>query len=215
MDHYMQFTLPATASWRAPEVSDSFVASQLFVALHRAGAGRGFAVGFPDIRAGNGRAAASLGRRIQVFGGQSDLEAILAHDGVRRVALDNQCDIISPKAIPEGEGMAWRCYYRVRAPEERWMPGRLKRHMRRHPEAGVMDAEDVEAARAEARQAAPAWPYIDYRSRSTGQRFALFIAAETVEGRGCGGFTTLGLARCAGTDGRVLDLHERGGVPVL
>lgn len=182
MDHYLEIRLLPD-----PEFPPTILMSALFGKLHRGLAehGRGdIGVSFPDVRDGS----RTLGLRLRLHGTAAALEGLMGLGWTQGMR-----DHVEQGAIlPVPAEARHRVVRRVQAKSS---PERLRRRrMARHgldAAAALQAIPDSAAERLDL-------PYVALASRSTGQRFRLFIEHGALEAAAApGSFTAYGLGTTA------------------
>ena len=159
MDHYIDITLLPD-----PEFPVTTLMNALFSKLHRGlvdHGGRGIGVSFPDI-AKNRR---SLGKRMRLHGSKESLERLM---GARWThGMHDHVDIAPVSPVP---GETLHCV--VRRVQAKSSPERLRRRLMARKSIG---AEAALAAIPDTAAKLLDLPYVEMASRTTSQRFKLFI----------------------------------------
>lgn len=182
MDHYLDIRLLPD-----PEFVSTVLMNALFAKLHRGLSDLGtnrIGVSFPDVE----RAERGLGNRLRIHGNAEELEPLMALPWLTGMA--DHVRVGSARQVPAA--VRYRSVYRVQAKSS---PERLRRRWMRRK--GLSEEE--------ARQAIPDsmaerldLPFVTLTSRSTGQRFRLFIKHGPLRDSpvpGC--FSSYGLSRVA------------------
>lgn len=107
----------------------------------------------------------SLGGVMRIHGGKAALESI----GRRWVSLSDYCQISPCREVPSDCG--WRDVKRV---QPKWSTSKIRRLVKR----GSITAQDAE----ERLNIPPnlGFPYVQIRSRSSGQNFRIFVSQESI-----------------------------------
>lgn len=159
MDHYLDIRLLPDPEFPAP-----LLMSALFAKLHRAlvdYGGRDIGVSFPEVV----QSKRTLGQRLRLHGNGLSLDRLMAIGWLQ--GMRDHVTITSVQPVPAG--VQHRVVRRVQAKSS---PERLRRRLM------VRKSIDAEAARAAIPDAAARMlelPYVEIGSRSTEQRFRLFI----------------------------------------
>ena len=167
--------------------------------LHEQAAGK-FALGFPEARNGardadGARKEPSLGKEMVVYAQDKDCLIDL------KSALDDLADYLHFGRAIEAHGGVFVCHRRVQN-LYRGTPAAIERRLRRTMtlaaarEKPLTEAEIASRRRAaEKPQPESELPYLNIRSRSTGQRFALSFSTEPATERGSWSFDSYGFAK--------------------
>lgn len=180
--HYVDVVVAVDA-----EIPVHCVMGAVYGRLHAAIARTGttaVGVSFP----GYSRALRSVGRVLRLHGSEAELKALLASPWLG-ATLDNvRVGDVSP-VPPEARHVVFR--------RRQFKTGRerlVRRRMKRHHES----AEAAAAAIGRAAVPRPSLPYVNLRSHSTGQRFALFVEmGGVIDTATPGPFNGYGLGRVA------------------
>lgn len=159
MDAYLELHLLPD-----PEFPPDMLMSALFTKVHRAlvsyGEGR-IGISFPDV----GKKAGQLGQRLRLHGQASDLEKLMASNW-----LQGMRDHLATFAIrPVPDGATHRIVRRVQVQSN---PERLRRRLIRRK--GIT-TDEAKAAIPDSVAERLSLPWLDIISRSTQQKFRLFI----------------------------------------
>lgn len=182
MDHYLDIRLLPD-----PEFPATLLMSALFGKLHRGLAEHGggtIGVSFPDVRAGN----RTLGHCLRLHGSATELQRLMQIGWMQ--GLRDHADFGAPTPVPANPG-----YRVVRRVQAKSSAERLRRRLiaRKHidVEAAAQAIPDSVAERLDL-------PYVVLSSRTTGQRFPLFIEHGPIQvAPVAGSFTAYGLSSTA------------------
>jgi CRISPR-associated endonuclease Csy4 len=156
MNHYLDIQLLP----EEPEVSENFLLNALFAKLHlRLGqqATGQIGVSFP-------LHAKRLGSLLRLHGTQSELQAVMAEDWLQGLKGYSRCSDIS--AIPATVG-----YRTVRRVQAKSAHNKRQRSIAK----GWLTAEEAQSRIAESQQKILKLPFMQLKSRSTGQMMRVYI----------------------------------------
>tara|TARA_R110001583_G_scaffold24563_2_gene89810 strand:+ start:69456 stop:70019 length:564 start_codon:yes stop_codon:yes gene_type:complete len=159
MDHYLDIRLLPDPEFPAP-----LLMSALFAKLHRAlvdYGGRDIGVSFPEVVPDK----KMLGQRLRLHGNNSSLDRLMAIGWMQ--GMRDHVTITSVQPVPAG--VQHRVVRRVQAKSS---PERLRRRLMARKS---IDAETARTAIPDSAAEMLELPYLEMGSRSTGQRFKLFI----------------------------------------
>ncbi len=182
MDHYLEIRLLPDPEFPAP-----MLMSALFGKLHRGLVEHGggtIGVSFPDVRDGS----RTLGHRLRLHGSAAELQRLMQIGWTQ--GLRDHADFGAPAPVPANP--SYRVVRRVQAKSN---PQRLRRRL-----AARKGIDMVAAAQAIPDSAAERLdlPHVVLSSRTTGQRFPLFIEHRPLEAAPVAGhFTAYGLSQTA------------------
>lgn len=182
MDHYLEIRLLPD-----PEFPPTTLMSALFAKLHRGLAEHGggnIGISFPDVRDGS----RTLGQRLRLHGSAGELQRLMQLGWTQGMRDHTEIDVLAP--VPPGS--AHRVVRRVQAKSN---PDRLRRRLMVRKQidaaAAVLAIPDDAAERLDL-------PHVTLASRSTGQRFRLFIEHLPLQSDPVPGtFTAYGLSATA------------------
>lgn len=179
MDHYLDIRLLPDPEFPAP-----LLMSALFAKLHRALVDYGkrdIGVSFPEVVQGK----RTLGQRLRLHGNSASLDRLMAIGWMQ--GMRDHVTITSVQPIPAE--VQHRVVRRVQA---KGSPERLRRRLMARKS---IDAETARAAIPDSAAEMLELPYVEITSRSTGQRFKLFIEhLQPVPSATAGPFGNYGLA---------------------
>lgn len=159
MDHYLDIHLLPD-----PEFPATTLMSALFAKLHRAlvdHGGRDIGVSFPEVV----QVKRTLGQRLRLHGSSASLDRLMATEWLQ--GMRDHVKISPTQAIP---GSVQHCV--VRRVQAKSSPERLRRRLMARKS---ISAEVARTAIPDSAAEMLALPYVEIASRSTGQRFKLFI----------------------------------------
>lgn len=159
MDHYLDIRLLPDPEFPAP-----LLMSALFAKLHRAlvdYGGRDIGVSFPEVVQGK----RTLGQRLRLHGNRSSLDRLMATGWMQ--GMRDHVTVAAVQPIPAE--VQHRVVRRVQAKSN---PERLRRRLMARKS---IDAETARTAIPDSAAKMLELPYVEIASRSTGQRFKLFI----------------------------------------
>lgn len=184
MDHYIDIRLRAD-----PDFPPAMLMGALYARLHRALfelEADDIGVSFPDYR--TGVKARTPGARLRIHGEKDRLEALMARAWLTGLRELVECSDVTPVPAGASHRIVKRRQFNTGS------PSRARRYARRH---------DVSETEAQQLMNAPAQrrielPFVQISSRSTGERFALFIEHGPLQSQPASGrFTLYGLSRNA------------------
>ncbi len=159
MDHYLDIRLRPD-----PEFTATVLMSALFAKLHRGLVSLGtdgVGVSFPEVE----KAPVGLGEKLRLHGTEADLQELMATAWL--TGMRDHVQVLPPRPVPRQ--VRYRTVRRVQAKSS---PERLRRRWIRRKglteEAARRLVPDTVAERLDL-------PYVTLTSRSTGQKFRLFI----------------------------------------
>lgn len=178
MDHYLEIQLRPD-----PEFPPTVLMNALFAKLHRAlsdtGKGR-VGVSFPAVETGPG-----LGDRLRLHGQTEDLQRLMALNWL--TGMRDHAFVSEIRPVPANAK-----HRPVRRKQPKPHPERQRRRLMRR--RGMDEEQARKIIPAEKGERLPQ-PFVTLQSRSTGQRFRLFIQHEPVtETPRSGGFSDYGLS---------------------
>jgi len=159
MDHYLDIRLLPDPEFPAPLLMNA-----LFAKLHRAlvdYGGRDIGVSFPEVVQGK----RTLGQRLRLHGNSTNLERLMAIGWLQ--GMRDHVTVTSTQPIP---AEVQHCV--VRRVQAKSSPERLRRRLMTRKS---IDAETARTAIPDSAAETLDLPYVEIASRSTGQRFKLFI----------------------------------------
>lgn len=179
MDHFLDIkVLPD------PEFKETTLLNAVFAKLHRELAAHNetnVGVSFPN-------AHSTLGDTLRLHGSKCGLERIMAEAWLRGLKDYTQVHQVGP--VPEG--CSFRSVRRIQVKSS------TKRLLRRSVSKGWINEHQAKQELAGASDARTSLPYLQVRSRSTGQAFKLFIhQGEPTTSRITGSFNAYGLSHTA------------------
>jgi CRISPR-associated endonuclease Csy4 len=167
-----------------PEISPQVILNMLFEKLHLvlAEQARGdVGISFPDVKNGQ----KNLGKVMRLHGEKESLESVISHQAMGRMA--DYADIGRIRQVPDNA--AYCIVSRVQAKSS---PERLRRRSIRK---FGMSEEEAKLKVPDSKAKMLDLPFITLNSKSTGQKFRLYIRHEEAAGAGAGkGFSTYGLS---------------------
>lgn len=176
MGHYIEICLLPD-----PEFSATVLMNALFAKLHRAlaEAGQGeVGVSFPNTQK-------TLGDTIRLHGSQAALERLMTINWLK--GLTDYTNVLPIKAAPDN------CKYRVARRVQ--AKSNVERMYRRSVKKGWLTAEEAEAKIAASKDQRLKLPFVQLKSRSTGQAFCLFIQqGKIIDSAVTGEFSAYGLS---------------------
>ena len=159
MDYYIDITLLPD-----PEFPPTTLMNALFSKLHRGlvdYGGRDIGVSFPDVAPDN----RTLGTRLRLHGSNRALELLMGNGWTQ--GMRDHIEIGPTTAVPVGT--SHRVVHRVQAKSS---PDRLRR---RQMARRAIDPDAARIAIPDSAAELLTLPYVEIRSRTTGQQFKLFI----------------------------------------
>jgi len=156
MDHYLDIRLLP----EEPEVSESFLLNALFAKLHlRLGqlASADIGVSFPHH-------AKRLGNLLRLHGTEPGLQSLMAEDWLQ--GLKGYCECSQPTAVPANTE-----YRTVRRVQAKSAHNKRQRSIAK----GWLTAEEAQLRIADSQQKSLKLPFMQLKSRSTGQLMRLYI----------------------------------------
>jgi len=159
MDHYIDITVLPD-----PEFPATTLMNALFAKLHRGlvdHGGQDIGVSFPEVV----QSKRTLGQRLRLHGNSSSLDRLMAIGWMQ--GMRDHVTITSIQPVPAG--VQHRVVRRVQAKSS---PERLRRRLMARKS---IDAETARTAIPDSAAEMLELPYVEIASRSTGQRFKLFI----------------------------------------
>jgi len=164
MDHYIDIRLLPD-----PEFPPNLLMNALYAKLHRGlvewGNNR-IGVSFPE----HDDEKPTLGKQLRLHGSEQSLSKLMNHNWLQ--GMSDHIHVTAIKPIPTPKG-----YRRVHRVQAKSSPGRLRRrYMRRHH----VDEQSARQAIPDSVTETLALPYITIGSKSTGQRFRLFIKHDLI-----------------------------------
>jgi CRISPR-associated endonuclease Csy4 len=161
MDHYLELRLMPD-----PEFKSTVLMNALFAKLHRAlfdlNSTR-IGISFPGVQTDPKHPG--LGDRLRLHGTATDLRGLMALNWL--TGMRDHTDLFGPAPVPETDN-----YRVVRRVQVKSSPERLRRRLARRK--GITEAEACQAISQDKAERLDL-PYVTITSRSTGQRFRLFI----------------------------------------
>jgi len=159
MDHYIDITLRPD-----PEFPPAILMNALFSKLHRGlvdWGGRDIGVSFPDVAPGK----RTLGARLRLHGSKASLEQLMSNGWTH--GMRDHTEIGATTAVPVET--SYRIVRRVQAKSS---PERLRRRLMVRK---AIEAEEARTAIPDSAAEMLPLPYVEIRSRTTGQQFKLFV----------------------------------------
>jgi len=159
MDHYIDIALLPD-----PEFSAPMLMNALFAKLHRGLVDHGggdIGVSFPEV----GGKTLALGSKLRLHGNATSLDLLMQNGWTQ--GMRDHIVLIEPRPIPTI--VQHRVVRRVQAKSS---PERLRRRLMSRKRIG---AEDAQAVIPDSSAERLTLPYLEMSSRTTGQRFRLFI----------------------------------------
>ncbi|AWI81285.1 MAG: type I-F CRISPR-associated endoribonuclease Cas6/Csy4 [Betaproteobacteria bacterium HGW-Betaproteobacteria-13] len=182
MDHYIDIKLLPD-----PEFSAPMLMNALFAKLHRGLVDHGggdIGVSFPEV----GGKTLALGSQLRLHGNSTSLGLLMQNGWTQ--GMRDHITLIEPRPIPTT--VQHRVVRRVQAKSN---PDRLRRRLMSRKSIG---AEEALTAIPDSSAKRLTLPYVEMSSRSTGQRFRLFIEHLAPQPEPvAGGFGTYGLSDIA------------------
>ncbi len=161
MDHYLELRLMPD-----PEFKSTVLMNALFAKLHRAlfdlNSTR-IGISFPGVQTDPKHPG--LGDRLRLHGTAADLHGLMALDWL--TGMRDHTELYGPAPVPRTDS-----HRVVRRVQVKSSPERLRRRLVRRK--GITDAEACQAISQDKAERLDL-PYVTLTSRSTGQRFRLFI----------------------------------------
>lgn len=182
MDHYVDIRLLPDPEFPAPLLMNA-----LFAKLHRAlvdHGGRDIGVSFPDVI----QSKRTLGQRLRLHGNSASLDRLMAIGWLQ--GMRDHVTVTSAQSVP---AEVQHCV--VRRVQAKSSPERLRRRLAARKS---IDAETAQKAIPDSAAEMLELPYVEIASRSTGQRFKLFVEhLKPVPTATAGSFGTYGLGTSA------------------